>query len=79
LKNLMVSKRRIEDMIQKKQGGPAFPPSDAREGMTLRDWFAGMALQGLLACPAVDSGLSYKTISACAYKHADTMLEQRDL
>lgn len=35
-------------------GGPAFPMPDTElqdgwQGMTLRDWFAGMALQGLLA------------------------------
>lgn len=37
-------------------GGPAFPTVSAsvhlpHHGMTLRDWFAGMALQGLLANP----------------------------
>lgn len=36
-------------------GGPAFPFAEATTdfsvspGMTLRDWFAGMAMQGLLA------------------------------
>ena len=34
-------------------GGPAFPNNDqngcAFSGMTLRDWFAGQALQGMLA------------------------------
>ena len=41
-----------------KDGGPAFPKSDAeilggasvgQVGMSLRDWFAGMALQGMIA------------------------------
>jgi len=42
-------------------GGPAFPvagydnPNHGRQygvnGMSLRDWFAGMAMQGALACP----------------------------
>jgi hypothetical protein len=32
-------------------GGPAFPVSSWFDfkGMTLRDWFAGMALQGVLS------------------------------
>ena len=56
--------RSIDAIIDSFDGGPAFPqpqgkdedgaPYSAREipgdsGMSLRDWFAGMALQGLLA------------------------------
>jgi len=46
--------------MNKKDGGPAFPippidngpgniKSQPHYGMSLRDWFAGMALQGILA------------------------------
>jgi hypothetical protein len=47
-------------MMSDNTGGPAFPGhvnpkpgylDDASQGMTLRDWFAGKALMGLLATP----------------------------
>lgn len=63
-------------------GGPAFslagspdysyPPSD---GMSLRDWFAGMALRGKLVKPGC-----YETYMAYAeevYKFADAMITAR--
>jgi len=55
---------------------PAFPiPADAEcSGMTLRDWFAGLALQALLANP----GDGEFDIATVAYEHADAMLEARD-
>lgn len=37
-------------MNEKSDGGPAFPvPVEISNGMSLRDWFAGMALHGLLS------------------------------
>ena len=68
-------------------GGPAFPglhPSkechyqDA--GMTLRDYFAGKAMQGMLAANGDSNGhLEYeaKTVAANAYILADAMLKAR--
>lgn len=42
-------------MDKPKDGGPAFPSTDAKgftsDGMSLRDYFAGQALAGLIACP----------------------------
>ena len=35
-------------MAQPDDGGPAFPVGSAYAGMTLRQWYAGMALQGLI-------------------------------
>ena len=65
-------------------GGPAFPglhPSkechyqDA--GMTLRDYFAAKAMQGLLACPATTT--RNENMYACdAYTMADAMLKARE-
>lgn len=63
-----------------KDGGPAFPaiPGDKAEGpccywggMSLRDWFAGMALQGILA-----SGDKSKreVLAGWSYQLADAML-----
>lgn len=67
--------------MAKETGGPAFPragkewePSES--GMTLRDWFAGMALQGLMANPNTEAR-SYKQCAQDAYVAADAMLEAR--
>jgi len=42
------------------------------EGITLRDWFAGMALQGIMA------GGWEVEYSCLAYELADAMMEERD-
>jgi hypothetical protein len=44
-------------------------------GMTLRDWFAGMAMQGILSDPA----LMYPAneLAANAYSLADAMIQER--
>ena len=68
-------------------GGPAFPFGQVSEltgqpingyhndGMSLRDWFAGMALQGLVeACPAMPNELFARQ----SYGLADAMLAQRN-
>ena len=52
-------------------GGPA-------EDMTVRDWFAGMALQGIIAHPGMEPDDCHKTgTSDLAYDFADAMLEAR--
>ena len=43
-------------------------------GMTLRDWFAGQALVGLLAA----NEWVHRTGAAACYEIADKMLEERD-
>lgn len=66
-------------MTDIKDGGPAFPTSTAAEGpfggMTLRDWFAGQALIGLL-----HPGWEKNSLEAPrqAYLIADVMLAERD-
>ena len=71
-------------------GGPAFPVAPTlnpdgtvwyhgKDGMSLRDWFAGMALQGLLAhIVGVESanGRASKYADR-AYDYADAMLAAR--
>lgn len=91
-------------MVIPRDGGPAFPqpihkcqfdttPQDFKDtgcgGMSMRDYFAGMALQGLYANPgwflsveaAQKSGQAsaetvYLTVKA-AYRAADFMLKER--
>ena len=69
-------------------GGPAFPTSRAEKitdapgdwadveypGMSLRDWFAGQALPGLIG---LDSDADDKGIAHDAYLYADAMLAER--
>jgi len=60
-------------------GGYAFPSTpyvgDHLRGMSLRDWFAGMAMQGALS----NSNQSFDWEGAAfdAYKQADAMIEAR--
>lgn len=44
-------------------------------GLTLRDYFAGLAMQGALASPLFNT--SNKTAAKLAYEMADAMLEER--
>lgn len=44
-------------------------------GMTLRDWFAGQAIAGLLAS---DTKASHSEFAAHSYKTADAMLSYRN-
>lgn len=62
-------------------GGPAFPsPFVPETGMSLRDWFAGQALVGLI--PAYQAAYGLPT-AACmevvreAYGYADIMIAHR--
>lgn len=66
-------------------GGPAFPTDSAsqvgsetwhHEGMTLRDYFAAAALQGICAHPDT-WGLLQTGIARAAYDMADEMIKAR--
>jgi len=63
-------------------GGPAYPSprwegwGSPQEGMTLRDYFAAKAMQGLLAGTLKSSDLSL--IARDCYQMADAMLRARD-
>lgn len=69
-----------------KTGGAAFPVAynsetqDAKFGMTLRDYFAAKAMQGILANPAQLDNVNDKSaewVSRDAYLVADAMLKAR--
>lgn len=67
----------------KKDGGPAFARAASevnieQSGMSLRDWFAGQAMQGLCADPSSHELFdSHKEAAETAYQIADAMLEAR--
>ena len=74
-----------------KDGGPAFP-STAYPGMSLRDYFAAMAMAALIAEPMWEEGskslataltegdgsLGLTRYARAAYKIADAMLAERE-
>ena len=69
-------------MSKPDDGGPAFPHSsspmrgDLTEwGMTLRDWFAGQALAGMLDRAY---GIKCEIIAARSYEMADAMIAARN-
>lgn len=57
----------------------AFPtdPERCNDGMTLRDWFAGQALMGLVQFAADPHRLNCKEQANAAYNLADAMLAER--
>lgn len=64
-------------------GGPAFPTPRYERGdmyslgMTLRDYFAAKAMQGMLACP-VQPQSGADMYASDAYFVADAMLKARE-
>lgn len=63
-------------------GGSAFPnPIGPRSGMSLRDWFAGVALQGELACQSEKDGTwsqdRFSFLAMRCHLIADAMLAER--
>lgn len=70
-------------MTPKDTSAPAFPQHGITgTGLTKREYFAAMAMQGLLACDAVllrngaETFSFIKTISIQSFKMADAMLEE---
>jgi predicted nucleotidyltransferase len=65
-------------MSARPNGGPAFPvPETDNKGMTLRDHFAGLAMQGLLGTLDLNDS-DPKDISQLAYILADCMINERN-
>lgn len=68
-----------------KNGGPAFPTVDANRaedygtyGMSLRDYFAAKALQGMCADPTT-AGTNGMDLAEECYQLADAMLVAREV
>ncbi len=76
--------------MSKDTGGPAFPVPGLHEnsdydGMTLRDYFAAKAMQGLIAHEERAKQLGSHNlgdfdvrVAICAYRYADAMLKARE-
>jgi hypothetical protein len=71
--------------VDDKTGGQAFPSLilekgtlelQTVDGMTLRDWFAGKALVGMIE-PYNRQGLGREAIAAAVYSMADAILAER--
>ncbi len=71
--------------MSKETGGPAFPANHfdlakSEHGMTLRDYFAAKAMQGMLANPKLQEQIlkvGQSWIEESAYAMADAMLKVR--
>ena len=64
-------------------GGSAFPTTryeygGESDGMTLRDYFAAKALQGMFASGNLPKSVSDEELAAVAYQTADAMLKARE-
>ena len=64
-------------------GDGKMPPIRPNSGMGIRDWFAGMALQGLLAGTEEAFDISgeltqFVRLSKRSYEAADAMLSERE-
>ena len=68
-------------MINTNTDGPAFPWTGYGEkGMTLRDYFAAKAMQGILAGdhPITHDNDPLTTVAKVSYDQADAMLKARE-
>jgi hypothetical protein len=68
--------------MSKDTGGPAFPATNHHghklEGMSLRDYFAAKAMQGLLSDPDWRQDMTFEDTAYAAYKQANAMLKARE-
>jgi hypothetical protein len=60
------------------KGGPAFPFGTGYQGMTLRDYFAAKALEGMCAGQQSKMFSDQDHLAKGAYLLADAMLKARD-
>lgn len=67
-------------MSDKNTGGYAFPVEGGAiaAGMTLRDYFAAKAMQGMLASGNLPKSVSDQAVASVAYQMAAAMLEARN-
>lgn len=65
--------------MTKDTGGPAFPTPlfESDDGMTLRDYAAIKAMQGMLASGNLPKSMPDEDIAECSYNLAKAMLKAR--
>ena len=78
----------LDGGTMKSDGGAAFPiyqpdmnvGDDAGPGMSLRDWFAGQALVGLMSDPGLRPSRldEFEHMATRLYQVADAMLKERE-
>lgn len=72
----------LEQLMSNKDGGPAFPdPQEdwcGEKGMSLRDYFANSALNGMLANQHPYQASDESMFARDSYVLADAMLKERD-
>lgn len=68
-------------MSDKKTGGPAFPCDNCNSnlGITMRDYFAAKALNGMLSGRPDDLQITAREWAKVAYEVADAMLVAREV
>ena len=69
--------------MEQRDGGPAFPRgptdmSDGQSGMSLRDWFAGQALLGILGGREQTQVRGYIGLVEVSYSIAQEMIRERE-
>jgi len=62
------------------EGGPAFPINsyhESQRGLTKREWFAGMAMQGIFHCIKLNGRNDEpKAIAEMSVKMADALIDE---
>ena len=54
-------------------------PSETSDGMSLRDWYAGMAMQALVSKYGCASNSNKEAVAPESFEIADLMLKEREL
>lgn len=68
----------VDDIIQRDERGALFGAPVSSHGMSLRDWFAGQAMQGFCADPTSHNLFEDMTeVANSAYEMADAMIAAR--
>ena len=71
--------------MSKDTSGPAFPVSipaghywtgDAPYGLTKREWYAGLAMQGMIASQTPDESIATEMCAQWCFEMADAMLAE---
>ena len=65
-------------MTNKTKDGGSFYPIEHDDGMTLRQYYAGHALMGLLASVEYHNVTCYKEIASDAFMAADAMIAHEE-